>query len=198
MKSIYQKAKDYSSKKFELAMSKAIAQAYLDGFKDGYKARKDKEESGFIDDIDFVDLGLPSGTLWASDSLRDDEELCLLTFDEANMLDIPSEEQCEELVDHCSCRFVNNANGTIGVDFVGPNDQTIHFSFYEPYVKPNGWKEGHTDGGEFWLKNVFDSTDDEGAVAYFYKLNGHISLTIKKRSRSADFRLPVRLIKGAI
>ena len=129
MKSIYQKAKDYSSKKFELAMSKAIAQAYLDGFKDGYKARKDKEESGFIDDIDFVDLGLPSGTLWASDSLRDDEELCLLTFDEANMLDIPSEEQWEELVDHCSCRFVNNANGTIGVDFVGPNDQTIHFSF---------------------------------------------------------------------
>jgi len=176
-------------------MSKAIAQAYLDGFKDGYEARKNKEEVVFDgDDVEYVDLGLPSGTLWAKDSLKDDGMNCLLTFDEANMLSIPSAEQWEELLTHCKWRLIDNRHATVTAKCVGPNMRFILFSFFESYIKPNSWRES---GGEvrFWLKNVFGSTDEKGTIARFYKKIGDDTLTFSKVSISVEYKLPVRLVK---
>lgn len=195
MKSIYQKAKEYSSNKCELAMSKAIAQAYLDGFRDGYEARKNKEEAGFVgDDMEYVDLGLPSGTLWAKDPLKDDNENCLLTFDDANMLNIPSAEQWDELRAYCTWQLIDNRDVTIRAKCVGPNGRFILFSFFESYVKPNNWRES---SGEvrFWLKSVFDSTDEKGTIARFYKREGEDTLTFRQLSVSVKYKLPVRLVK---
>ncbi len=195
MNSIYQKAKEYSSNKCELAMSKAIAQAYLDGFRDGYEARKNKEEAGFVgDDMEYVDLGLPSGTLWAKDPLKDDNENCLLTFDDANMLNIPSAEQWDELRAYCTWQLIDNRDVTIRAKCVGPSGRFILFSFFESYVKPNNWRES---SGEvrFWLKSVFDSTDEKGTIARFYKREGEDTLTFGQLSVSVKYKLPVRLVK---
>ena len=198
MKSINQKAKEYSSNKYELAMSKAIAQAYLDGFKDGYEARKNKEEAGFVgDDLDYVDLGLPSGTLWAKEPLLDDNEICLLTFDEANLLNIPSTEQLEELQTNCTWRLIDNHHATISAKCVGPNGRFILFSFFEPYIKPNNWMESNGEV-RFWLKSIFDSTDDKGAIARFYKKEGNDTLSFGQISISVNYKLPVRLVKEAL
>lgn len=199
MNDIYLKAKEYSANKCELAMSKAIAQAYIDGFKDGYEARKNKEEVGFVEDeIEYVDLGLPSGTLWAKDSLKDGDEKCLLTFDEANMLCIPSAEQWEELQTHCRWVLINNSHATITAKCIGRNGKFILFSFFESFIKPGGWRDGHGEGGEFWLKSVFDSTDGKAPTAYFYKRKGDNELTFRKTSScDTGYRFTVRLVKDA-
>lgn len=199
MKSIYQKAQEYSSNKSGLALSKAIAQAYLDGYRDGYDARKNKEEAGFIgDDLEYVDLGLPSGTLWAKDSLKDDDERCFLTFDEANMLNIPSAEQWEELQTHCKWILIDNLHASVTAKCIGPNGQYILFSLFESFIKPNGWKDSHSEGGGFWLKSVFDSTDGKGPAASFYKLKGDDKLTFRQASSDTGYKYPVRLIKDAL
>ncbi len=196
MNSIYQKAKEYSSNKCELAMSKAIAQAYLDGFRDGYEARKNKEEAGFVgDEVEYVDLGLPSGTMWAKDSLKDDGVNCLLTFDEANMLSIPSAEQWEELLTHCRWRLIDNLHATVTAKCVGPNRRFILFSLFESYIKPNGWRDSYGESGEFWLKGIFDSTESKGPTARFFKRKGDNKLTFQQLFLSTDYRLPVRLVK---
>lgn len=199
MNSIYQKAKEYSSNKCELAMSKAIAQAYLDGYRDGYEARKNKEEAGFVgDDVEFVDLGLPSGTLWAKESLKDDDGICLLTFDEANMLTIPSTEQWEELLALCTWQLIDNQHGTIGAKCVGPNGGFVLFSFFESYIKPSNWREFGGEVVRFWLKNVFDATDNKGTIARFSKKEGDDKLAFRQVLISAECKLPVRLVKDAL
>ena len=63
--------------------------------------------------MEYVDLGLPSGTMWAKESLKDDGVNCLLTFDEANMLCIPSAEQWEELLTYCKWRLIDNLHATV-------------------------------------------------------------------------------------
>lgn len=66
-------ANSYAEGKANEAITKAIAQVYLDGYKDGYKSGKENAKIE-CNDAEFVDLGLPSGTLWASDYLKDIEE----------------------------------------------------------------------------------------------------------------------------
>lgn len=80
---IQEKANSYADGKANEAITKAIAQAYIDGYKDGYKSGQENAQIG-CNDAEFVDLGLSSGTLWASDYLRDENgEICYFTYDEA-------------------------------------------------------------------------------------------------------------------
>ena len=49
-------------------MDKAIAQAYADGYRNGYKDREEEIPVDLRDNkTEYVDLGLPSGTLWSTD-----------------------------------------------------------------------------------------------------------------------------------
>lgn len=88
---INEKAKDYAEGKATAAIEQAIAKAFADGYKAGYEDR-DNEVQIEMDndaDIEFVDLDLPSGTLWAKDSLRDENgKILYLTFREAKKIQI--------------------------------------------------------------------------------------------------------------
>lgn len=79
-------------------------------------------------DGNYIDLGLPSGTLWC-----DRGEPGYYSYDEAvstfgNRL--PSREQFEELRDYCTWKWVPQING-YGV--TGPNGQSIFFMAYGFY-----------------------------------------------------------------
>ena len=68
MMELREKAENYAVGKANAAMDKAIAQAYADGYRDGYKDREDEIPVDLRDNkMEFVDLGLPSGTLWAKE-----------------------------------------------------------------------------------------------------------------------------------
>ena len=103
------KSKQYSEKNAMTLVNevfqKVFADGYKEGFESGYQAGREGryEKSEHVEDgVKYVDLGLPSGTLWADDYLRDEEgNIMYLTVKEASCLPIPSEEQIEELFEAC-------------------------------------------------------------------------------------------------
>lgn len=77
--------------------------------------------------IGFIDLGLPSGTLWSAQY-----EPCKYSFNLAMMLygdAIPSKKQCEELEKQCTWTAVKNKEGkTQGFIVTGKNGNSIYIN----------------------------------------------------------------------
>ena len=73
---ILEKADKYADGKANEAITKAIAQAYMDGYRDGYKDREAEIPVDFRNNkTTYVDLGLPSRTLWSTDYEKDPQAL---------------------------------------------------------------------------------------------------------------------------
>lgn len=85
------KAKAYAQAQSE-TFGAAIEKAYIQGYNDAAKEHA-KEFIKIVEDgVEYIDLGLPSGTLWAlSNPSR-------LSYHEAQKINIPTKEQIEELI----------------------------------------------------------------------------------------------------
>ncbi len=78
--------------------------------------------------IEWVDLGLPSGTLWAKNDVNVE-----MTFDEAKTayhVHVPSKRIAFELRKHCTIEWDNTTHNLI---FTGPNGNSILFSCKNKY-----------------------------------------------------------------
>lgn len=85
-------------------MAKAIAQAYIDGYRSGYKDRDcGIGEQGYVEGkIEVHELGLPSGTLWTLNYLEDqDGEIDYRPYVKADKLGLPTKEYVDELIENC-------------------------------------------------------------------------------------------------
>ncbi len=141
MMDISEKAGKYAEGKANEAITKAIEQAYKDGYRDGYKDREEEIPVDLKDDkTEYVDLGLPSGTLWAKDCECDENGKPLyLTYAEAQNRNLPTEEQTVELIKECNWHY---EYATFGLNkycvtkalCVGPSGNTITFSVNGRYV----------------------------------------------------------------
>lgn len=121
-------ANSYAEGKANEAITKAIAQAYIDGYKDGYKSGKENAQIEY-NDAEFVDLGLPSGTLWASDYLKDTEgKVRYLPYMEAKEHSLPSIEQWKELEQYCRWDASLLSDKSKIFHCVGLNGNVISFS----------------------------------------------------------------------
>lgn len=99
---ITERAGNYADGKANEAITKAIAQAYADGYRDGYKDREEEIPVDLRDNkTEYVDLGLPSGTLWSKEYETENGETLYLPYGEAAKYAIPTEEQWNELRDYC-------------------------------------------------------------------------------------------------
>ena len=68
MKELKELSANYATEKTNEMMSQIVAQAFADGYRMGYKDREDEIPVDLRDGkTQFVDLGLPSGTLWSFD-----------------------------------------------------------------------------------------------------------------------------------
>lgn len=63
---IKEKSKLYAEGKALEAISTAIEQAYEAGYHDGLKHYENERLEAIKDGVEYVDLGLPSGTMWSS------------------------------------------------------------------------------------------------------------------------------------
>ena len=71
MKELKELSANYATEKTNEMMSQIVAQAFADGYRMGYKDREDEIQVDLCDSkTEFVDLGLPSGTLWSADYLN--------------------------------------------------------------------------------------------------------------------------------
>lgn len=94
----------------------------------------------------YVDLGLPSGTLW-----KDKNEDVFYTYDEAELKfrnELPTFEQCEELVKNCIWQWEQ-----VGYKIVGPNGNYIFLpAAGQEYNEGNISYIGEI--GNFWILNT--------------------------------------------
>ena len=161
-------------------LGEAIKHVYHDGFEDGYSEAK----KGVA--VEFIDLGLESGTLWSANPLRenDGESVLYLAFDDAIDLCIPTEEQWNELRNNCTWEYSWDDDPKLRVArCIGPNGNSIEFNF-----------TGHrftTQSFYFWIKDGKEHFGEQRLAASI--CNGDTWINTEKKS----FVFPVRLaIRG--
>lgn len=189
MKELKDVAANYAAEKTSEIITSAIAQAYADGYRDGYKDREAEIPADLCDNkTEYVDLGLPSGTLWSKDYEKNDKDHCeYLPYLKASSLQIPTEEQWKELTTECRWEF-EQRNGSYIFICIGPNGNSINF------VSKGGIKtEGHLymEGkAVFWLKDENGKLNKKGTwICYTNKID------LETTNYYMGYKLPVRLVK---
>ena len=203
------KAQNYATDKTNEMIKELIAQAYTDGYIDGFKDCEDNIPVDLLNNkMDYVDLGLPSGTLWSTDYEKNNDGIIYLSYREVSRfsLIIPTIEQWTELQKTCKWE-IETENGlksdkTIKKVFcVGPNgnklkfDVTGMFEIRDILNKENVY---------FWLKDNGDTDMKPGAcihrwIAKTQEINGvrmeYYDNYFTHSSFFCGYKLPVRLIK---
>lgn len=147
---IQERAKKYAEGKALESITEAIEKAYAKGFADGYQEGQNKKEPLIEDGVEYVDLGLPSGTKWSSGFIRNDNGLYKrYIYEEATMINIPTSEQFRELVAYCEWRNITDGSHLVSVKILGRNGNsiTLQSEAYSLSVANLG------DVPKFWVKS---------------------------------------------
>ena len=160
MKEIKEIAANYAVGKANDAIDKAVAQAYADGYRDGYRDREEEIPVDLRDNkTEYVDLGLPSGTLWSMDYEREDGNILYLPYIKAVQFNIPTEEQCKELFECCRWTHTN------GIVFcIGPNGNSISFA-HSGYKEIDNKTSCYSYISYFWIQDENDEESDKKSVS---------------------------------
>jgi len=109
----------------------------------------------------FVDLGLPSGTLWSDRNLIGFHGSSLLDSSLLS-LSVPSHEDFEELVDECAFSWDESIHG---ISFIGKNGQSIFFPADGYETKGKNYTKGSFG---FYILNEADAKEN---IFKFYRTN---------------------------
>lgn len=180
-----EKSEKYAAGKAHAAFDKAIAQAYADGYRDGYKDCKEEILVNLnTSKTEYVDLGLPSGTLWGANYEKEGDKMIFLTYEKACSYNIPTVEQWIELQENCKRQnLFDNSNYLTDVLFVGPNGNKIKFEISGRFTTG-----GYTDVRQifFWLRE--EKEGNEKPAVHMQKGGGYEYVF-------CGFRLPIRLVR---
>lgn len=190
------KAKEYAEGKINDALNKVIVQAYMAGYNSGYQDGYDKVvKETSSDDIEYVDLGLPSGTLWSSNYLEgENNETIYVLQEKSKAFDIPTVEQWQELVKKCrweqGSERIDHTNGFYHYHdwaiCLGPNGNRIIFEktgLYEIQTE-----RVRTNEVLFWLKKGKNSLCNSANITF-------CTIKITSKSEFPGYKLPIRLVK---
>ena len=192
MSELQERAELYAAEKMNELMAKAIAQAYVDGYRNGYN---DRDCQITKEDIDVHDLGLPSGALWTLEYWEGEEEE-FLPYAKAAKLGLPSKEQVDELIESCRWQGDYSSSGLTfyGAICIGATGERISF-------KSRGYKEDkkkvgapNYGGGSayFWIYDD-EEGDEKNAVRIYGVSEGKPKVEIVKMF--AGYKLPVLLVR---
>ena len=190
-------AQQFAEQKLE-ELSKQIKDAYLKGYE---QALLDTKKSICIDGIEYVDMGLPSGTLWSKNPLGIKGEYRKVDYSEAINLPIPTIEQWKELCEYCAIK----KNEIVAS---APSCQRISFDFWCYGLCGEGCDS--IIGFKFWLKGDKYPEMYAPAMVYCCKTKENIAVEYKAQEvyinnndlfigadmHFTGFRLPVFLVKN--
>lgn len=183
-------ANSYAEGKANEAITKAIAQAYIDGYKDGYKSGKENVQIE-CNDAEFVDLGLPSGTLWSSDFVKDSEgKVRYLPYMEAKGYPLPSIEQWKELEKYCRWDASLLSDKSKIFHCVGLNGNVISF-FQTGFIESSSCID--FANARMWLKDDSEKFDKQSILMYSGKKFPEVSKSTSLMF--CGFKLPIRLVR---
>ena len=145
----------------------------------------------------YVDLGLPSGTLWADDYEKKDGSILYSSYDEAVKKNIPTTEQIEELIDTCQWGYesitVDGQKKIVKAVCVGPNGNQIVFLWTgKMFISSSTGKEVIYDKEVlcFWAKDI-----KKKYMGIFFDYANKICHTIFNSEVSNEC-LSIRLVKA--
>ena len=180
---ITERSKEYAQGKALNAITSAIEQAYTDGYNDGLRHLELERLEAIKDGVEYVDLGLPSGTLWSSISIKSSpNSFKKMTYLDASELDIPTKDDFEELCRLCHPVYKNYQDYD-GIKMIGVNGKSIHIPFAHI-------EESDIRDYTFWLRD--DDAVDK--IAASMKLSGEKANPLFKNI-FAGLRLPVMLVR---
>ena len=108
-----------------------------------------------VDKLKFIDLGLPTGKLWATENVKDENgNEAYLTYDEAVKTfgkNLPSKEDWKELFENSTYKWNKKKKG---YDVTGPNGNSI----FLPSVGYRYGADVYNVGsrGYYWSSSVFN------------------------------------------
>ena len=114
-----------------------------------------EKNNNIVENLKFVDLGLPSGKLWATENIKDEDgNEVYFSFDKAVETfgkNLPSEEDWKELVDNCSYKWNKKKKG---IDITGSNGNSI-------FLPAAGYRGGVSvndvgSHGYYWSSSFLD------------------------------------------
>ncbi|WP_028913072.1 hypothetical protein [Prevotella sp. MA2016] len=178
---ILEKAKKYAEGKAIEAITLAIEEAYVNGYKAGWSDSELAAKNIICDGIEYVDLNLPTGTKWSVGYIKDDSgKYQYFSYDEAVKLNIPTKQQYEELLEYTQ-RIAKDTYSLKGTDFLGRNGEVLFLPDAQFYMASHKSPVGTF---LFWLKD--DECDGDA------RLCAYNSQTEK---RYMGYKLPVLLVK---
>ena len=193
---IIEKADKYADGKANEAITKAIAQAYLDGYRDGYNDREAEIPADFRDNkTKYIDLGLPSRTLWSEDYEKDGDNLLYLPYERAEYLKIPTGEQWAELRDHCRWEWhIDGCYDFCWAKCIGPNGNFLLFNNtgkFDADTKSCEWEVF------FGLEEFSEDEHTYNAIHMYNSLKGYKTKSFQKKlvQQFSGYHLPVRLVR---
>lgn len=189
MKELKETSSNYAMERSNDLFSQVVAKVYADGYRQGYMDREDEIPVDLRESkTEFIDLGLPSGTMWAKEFEQDGDKVHYLPYCDASTLSLPTEEQWNELLSFCRWEFTYVNDFSRKYDCIGPNGKVITFKSYGFHKV-----DGIIVQGErifFWLKDPSEEPDKK--LVYMYYDRGQI----KNISKSfMGFKYPVRLVQ---
>lgn len=193
MEELREKAKSYAEENVINVLKEAFAKVYAEGYCDGYKDREDKIPIDLRGNkIEYVDLGLPSGTQWSMDYEKDGEEILFLPQIDAESLNIPTREQWEELVNVCQWEY--DKSGSFHEAYcIGPNGKILKFSLTGMVHVNKKEEEGKA---YFWISE--EKEGNEKSAVSIYDVHNNVQNYTDKSIRSifSGYKLPVRFVKS--
>ena len=185
------KAVEYAGGKAVDCLTKAIEQAYKDGYLNGFEdGREEARNCISTGEVRYVDLGLPSGTLWSDDYVKKDGKIMYWAYGDACSKSIPTEEQWNELQENCTWRYTRENNSLVA-KCIGPNGQMIRF-----------WRSGKLEGDVHVHKNAYFWVLSTRVLQKNLRIGARIRfLEDEKGSHEGEFcfvgiGLPIRLVKN--
>lgn len=200
MVELKEKACNYAEENVINVLKEAFAKVYADGYRDGYKDREEEIPVEFrTEKTEFVDLGLPSGTLWANNYEQRNGNVLYLPYEKAVVYNIPTTDQWKELFDECKWDFATKTGGSLSrADCAGPNGQVISFDvtgLIEAKEKKNSLESF------FWIKEDVEGNEKKAVHIHRQKVTfkgmdydgGNFSKELK--SYFSGFKLPIRQVR---
>lgn len=193
---ILEQADKYAEGKANEAITKAIAEAYIEGYKAGYKDREEEIPMELRDNkTEYIDLGLPSRTLWSTDYEKLDGVRLYLPYEKAEYMKLPTKEQWNELFSLCRWEFkIDNSYDYCSATCVGPNGKILFFD-RTGLIKIE--KEEDTWAAYFWMEDEDNNSNEKTAMHLYnsrkqYKGKAGVG---EFSTYFSGYKLPVRLVR---
>jgi hypothetical protein len=188
------KAAKYLAEHMKEIITEAMAKVYADAYREGYSDCQDSLPCAKeTPDEKFIDLGLPSGTLWSRDFLQHEGETTYLPYVDAKKLDIPTEDQWYELITNCNIQQVSGPQGYECTRIVGLNGNvlTLRGAGYRDFGSNDKQNGGYP---VFWLRSTTEENLNSAIYINFLGNTGKYVVDIQKMF--LGYHLPVRLVKS--